>query len=59
MWLMRLSIEKIKQGILHPDRDVRDAAVMHFSGPLAATRQFCRSPSKQLKSTDGRGLFSF
>ncbi len=28
---MRLSTEKIKQGILHPDRDVRDAAVMHFS----------------------------
>jgi hypothetical protein len=28
---MRLTEDKIKAGILHPDRDVRDAAVLHFS----------------------------
>ena len=36
---MRLSEKKIKQGILHPDRDVRDAAAMYFS------RSACRDPS--------------
>ena len=28
---MRLSAEKIKEAILHPDRDVRDAAVNYFA----------------------------
>ncbi len=36
---MRLSEDKIKAGILHPDRDVRDAAAMYFS------RSACRDPS--------------
>ena len=36
---MRLSEDKIKAGIIHPDRDVRDAAVMYFS------RSSCRDPS--------------
>ena len=36
---MRLSEDKIKAGILHPDRDVRDAAGMYFS------RSACRDPS--------------
>lgn len=36
---MRLSEEKIKQGILHPDRDVRDAAAIYFS------RSACRDTS--------------
>lgn len=36
---MRLSEDKIKAGILHPDRDVRDAAAMYFS------RSACRDTS--------------
>ena len=36
---MRLSEDRIKAGILHPDRDVRDAAVMYFS------RSACRDTS--------------
>ncbi len=36
---MRLSEEKIKVGILHPDRDVRDAAAMYFS------KSVCRDTS--------------
>ena len=36
---MRLSEDKIKAGILHPDRDVRDAAAMYFS------RSACCDPS--------------
>jgi hypothetical protein len=36
---IRLSEDKIKAGIVHPDRDVRDAAVMYFS------RSACRDPS--------------
>ena len=36
---MRLSEDKIKAGILHPDHDVRDAAAMYFS------RSACRDPS--------------
>ena len=36
---MRLSEDKIKAGILHSNRDVRDAAVMYFS------RSACRDPS--------------
>ena len=35
---MRLSEDKIKAGILHPDCDVRDAAAMYFS------RSACRDP---------------
>lgn len=36
---MRLAEDKIKAGVLHPERDVRDAAVMYFS------RADCRDPS--------------
>ena len=36
---MRLSEEKIKQGILHPDRDLRDGAAIYFS------RSACRDTS--------------
>ena len=36
---MRLSEDKIKAGILHPNRDVRDAAAMYFS------RSACRDTS--------------
>jgi hypothetical protein len=36
---MRLSTEKIKQGLLHPDRDVRDAVAIYFS------RSACRDTS--------------
>ncbi len=36
---MRLSEDKIKAGILHPDHDVRDAAAMYFS------RSACRDTS--------------
>jgi hypothetical protein len=36
---MRLAEDKIKAGVLHPERDVRDAAVMYFS------RAACRDPS--------------
>ena len=36
---MRLSEDRVKQGILHPERDVRDAAVLYFS------RSFSRDQS--------------
>ncbi len=36
---MRLAADRIEAGILHPDRNVRDAAAMYFS------RSFCRDPS--------------
>ena len=56
---MRLSEDKIKAGFstLTVMCGMRRSCI--FPGPLAATRPSCRSPSKQLNSTAGRGLFLF
>jgi len=35
---MRLAEEKIKQAILHPDKEVRDAAIRYFGKPTTHDR---------------------
>ena len=55
---MRLSESKIKNGILHPDEDVRDVAISYFSGPSSDDRTIMPVAIKALETYGWQGTFS-
>ena len=55
---MRLSESKIKNGILHPDQDVRDVAVSYFSGTSSDDRSIMAAAIKALETYGWQATFS-